>query len=442
VLKDNHPLGEGFFQPAVAPAPIGAVLRRASDIVERKLCWLWPGRVPLGKLTLFAGDPGLGKSAVTIDIAARESRGTAWPDGASNNHAGSVIILSAEDDDEDTIRPRLRVAGANLDKVHILQAVRHAKPNGETSVDYFSLQTDVVALQDAVVKLGDVRLVIVDPISAYLGNTDSHVNAKVRGLLAPLIQIAQILRFSVIALDHLSKSNQPALYRPNGSIAFTAAARAVWFFAKNPEDPAQHLMLPGKMNLAREQTGLSYTLREAEPDIVAVTWGDAVSVTVDSVLQPEDTEERSERLEAVDWLRERLSDGPVSSKQIKKDAQAAGHLDRTVRRAKVSLGVIAYHEDAYQGSWIWSLPIPEEPPKVATTPKGGHAKKVATFGDLATLTKSVTPGSQPSYTLEDPEKPALDCRCDACEGRFGTVAGWRAHVARGRCAAPVMEAAD
>src|SRR5262249_44074013 len=157
-----------------------------SDIVERKLCWLWPGRIPLGKFTLFAGDPGLGKSAATIDIAARVTRGTSWPDGAPNDQPGSVIILSAEDDDEDTIRPRLRVAGANLDKVHILQAVRHAKTDGDTTLDHFSLATDVAALRDAVVSLEDVRLVIIDPISAYLGNTDSHVNARVRGIIAPL----------------------------------------------------------------------------------------------------------------------------------------------------------------------------------------------------------------------------------------------------------------
>src|SRR5207249_1677314 len=191
------------------------------------------------------------------------TRGTAWPDGAANSQPGSVIILSAEDDDEDTIRPRLRVAGADLNKVHILQAVRLAKPDGGTTLDYFNLARDVIALQDAVVKLEDVRLVIVDPISAYLGNTDSHVNARVRGLIAPLTQVAQTLRFSVIALDHLNKSNQrTALYRPNGSIAFTAAARAVWFFARNPDDPTQRLMLPGKMNLARDQNGLSYALRE------------------------------------------------------------------------------------------------------------------------------------------------------------------------------------
>jgi hypothetical protein len=404
------------------PAPLGAVLRRASDIVERKLSWLWPGRIPLGKLTLFAGDPGLGKSAATIDIAARVTRGTAWPDGAANSQPGSVIILSAEDDDEDTIRPRLRVAGANLDKVYILQAVRHAKPDGGTSLDHFNLAADVEALQDAVVSLEDVRLVIVDPISAYLGGTDSHVNSKVRGLLAPLSAVAQTLRFAVILLDHLSKApSRPALYRPNGSIAFTAAARAVWFFAKNPDDPAQHLMLPGKSNLAREQKGLSYTLGEGEPDIVKVAWGEAVSMSADAVLELENTEERSERLEATDWLREFLSDGPAPTEEIQKAAKSAGYAWRTMRRAKDALG-IEPSKGGFQGPWSWQLPQRCPPnPKMATLETWTPLAQVATF--------EAPPES--GYT---PDADGPGCTCQACGSRFGTIAGWRYHVGGKRCA--------
>ena len=418
------------------PDPLGAVLRRASDIEERKLCWLWPARLPLGKLTLFAGDPGLGKSAATIDIAARVTRGTAWPDGAVNTQSGSVIILSAEDDCEDTIVPRLRVAGANLEKVHILQAVRHAKDDGGTTLDYFSLATDVTALQDAVVSLEDVRLVIVDPVSAYLGSTDSHVNAKVRGLLAPLAQVAQTLRFAVILLDHLSKApSRPALYRPNGSIAFTAAARAVWFFAKSPDDPSQHLMLPGKSNLAREQQGLSYTLEDGEPDIVVVRWGGAVSITADAVLEPEDIEERSERMEATDWLRDRLSAGPVSPKDIDKDSRAAGLAWRTVRRAKDALGVKP-HKDGFDQGWSWQLPEDgQRPPKMSTS------ETWTPSATLATLAKNVTPEVAPETTGYLPDSDGPGCTCQACESHFGTVAGWKAHVSRNRCI-PAEQAAD
>src|SRR5205807_3082914 len=125
------------------PAATGAVLRCFTDIPEQELSWLWPSRIPLGKLTLFAGDPGLGKSLITLDIAARVTRGVDWPDSGLNEKRGSVIILSAEDDASDTIRPRLRAAGADLDKLHELQAVRRTKPDGETFLDHFSLETDI-----------------------------------------------------------------------------------------------------------------------------------------------------------------------------------------------------------------------------------------------------------------------------------------------------------
>lgn len=332
------------------------VLRRVSEIPAQKVSWLWPGRIPLGKLTLFAGDPGLGKSLVTLDIAARVTRGREWPDGTANSQPGSVIILSAEDDAADTIRPRLEAADADLSKVHILQAVRRAKADGDATLDQFSLETDLVALQDAVASLDDVRLILIDPFSSYLGSTDSHVNSKVRGLLAPLAGLASVLQIAVIAVDHLNKSNLPALYRPGGSIAFVAAARAVWLFAKNPDDAAQRLMLPGKLNLAADQTGLSYTVIEATHGVAAVAWGGTVERSPDAVLEPEPAEARSERLEAMDWLMDRLSRGPVSSEHIKADARAAGLAWRTVRRAKDALGCHSKKE-SFEGGWSWRLPF-------------------------------------------------------------------------------------
>jgi KaiC/GvpD/RAD55 family RecA-like ATPase len=332
----------------------GLVLRCFRDIEPKPLRWLWPGRIPLGKLTLFAGDPGLGKSFVTLDVAARVTRGESWPDGApASCQVGSVIVLSAEDDPSDTIRPRLEAAGANLSKVHVLQAVRREKPDGETSLEHFSLETDLVALQDAVASFGDARLVVIDPISAYLGNTDSHINAKVRGLVSPLADIAAGLDVAVVAVTHLNKSTSSALYRACGSIAFIAAARAVWLFGKNPDDPAGRLMLPGKMNLAPEQMGIAYTLA-SERHVAVVAWGAAVSVSADVMLEPEGAERRSERIDAIEWLRERLSSGAVAQREIKREAAKEGFSWATVRRAKDALGIIA-EKSGYQGPSQWRL---------------------------------------------------------------------------------------
>lgn len=416
----------------------GAVLQCIRDIPAQELCWLWPGRIPLGKLTLFAGDPGLGKSLVTLDIVAHLTRGTGWPDGSPNDQLGSAIILSAEDDAADTIRPRLEAAGADLSRVHILQAVHRPRPNGDTSLEYFSLETDIVALQDAVASLDDVRLIVLDPISAYLGRTDSHVNAKVRGLLAPLVELSQSLRVAVIAVDHLSKSNRPAIYRPNGSIGFTAASRAVWLFAKSPDDLTQRLMLPGKMNLAPDQTGLSYTLKEERPGVVAVIWGEAVRSSADAVLQPEAVEERSERLEAMDWLRELLAEGPVSQKQIQKDAKGAGFAWRTVRRAKDALGIVS-DKEGFKGGWHWRLPASEDVQlhsKMSSSETWTPSPKLDTFGKDGLATPQKAPcgneGANGSgYSPDNNEGPG--CTCLYCKEHFGTIAGWRTHRLRGRC---------
>jgi len=426
-----------FAEYTEACAP-GAVLRRISDIPAQELRWLWPGRIPLGKLTLFAGDPGLGKSFVTLDIAAHVTRGKTWPDGTpGSGERGSVIILSAEDDAADTIRPRLDAAGADLDRILILQAVRRARPSGETTLEHFSLETDVLALQDAVASVNDPGLIILDPISAYLGSTDSHVNARVRGLLAPLAELAGSLRVAVVAVDHLSKSNRPALYRPNGSIAFTAAARAVWLFAKNPDDPTQRLMLPGKMNLAPDQLGLSYTFQERSQGVVVVAWGGPVRLTADAALEPEATGEKSERLEAMEWLREQLSGGPLTAKQIRTDAKTAGFSWSTLRRAKDTLGVV-HSKQGFALGWVWELPTAEgahATPKMLTPETWAPSAEVDTFGVHGSPNIQNATSVHREENAEDfiRDRVGPGCACVKCNGHFGTVAGWRGHKSRGRC---------
>jgi putative DNA primase/helicase len=415
-----------IFAEAAAPPAAGAVLHRISDVPPQKLSWLWPGRIPLGKLTLFSGDPGLGKSLVTLDIASRVTCKRAWPDGAPNEKSGSVVLLSSEDDAADTIRPRLEAANADLTRIHILEAVRRPKQDGTTTLDQFNLQDDITALQDAITKLEDVRLVIIDPISAYLGKTDSHVTAKVRGLLAPLIAAAQTLRFSVIFLEHLNKSNLKAMYRSSGSIGFIAAARAAWCFGQDPDEPEKRLMLPVKMNLAPGQKGLSYRVQESLPDVPAVVWGEAVTVTADAILQPESTDERSERMGAMDWLRNQLANGPVSAKQILADARG-DYSEITLRRAKKALGVIA-QKDGFAQGWSWQLPEGDhETPKVLTLLEGAPSAQVITFDVPAQ-----------GYI---PDSEGCGVTCKDCGHHFGTPSGWKYHKVGGRCDSK-FEAAD
>jgi putative DNA primase/helicase len=315
--------------PAPAPAaesaagPPGAIMRRLADVAAEPIAWLWPGRIARGKVTLLAGDPGLGKSYCSLDISARVTTGRAWPDGADACERGSVILLSAEDDAADTIRPRLEAAGADLERVYIFDAIR----DKQSRVRCFSLTADMAALEAKLADLG-VRLVVIDPISAYLGGIDSHKNTDVRAVLAPLATMASKHKIAILAITHLSKSERDPLSRLSGSIAFGAAARAVWLVAKDPEQPERRLLLSLKNNLAREATGLAFALAGDEEGRAAVAW------------EPEPVEEM-------------LAAGPRPAKAIEAAAGERGISLRTVRRARALLGIRAY-KPTFGGGWIWS----------------------------------------------------------------------------------------
>ncbi len=362
-VEDNgRPKGKASKQRIGEP-----VLLRLSDVEPEPIEWVWPGRIAIGKLTLFAGDPGIGKSLITSDIAARVSKGLPWPDTPEAPEPGSVIMLSAEDDPADTIRPRLDAAGADVSKVHLLQAVSTINESDGTRIERtFSLERDVAALGEVLASMPDARMVTIDPISAYLGKTDSHKNADIRGLLAPLAELAQRFRVAMVVITHLNKSAGPPMYRSMGSLAFVAAARMVWAVAKDPKDAANRLMLPVKCNIAKDSTGLSYRIVEVN-GAPCLAWSpDPIDVAVDDVLaagaEKKDTKGQQAIDEAADFLRQVLADGPVASKLIKAEASTNGGPSwATIRRAQVELGIVPKPDRFGKGAiWMWALPDPPE----------------------------------------------------------------------------------
>jgi RecA-family ATPase len=234
------------------------VLTRFSDIPPEEIQWLWQGRIARGKLTLIAGDPGFGKSLLTIDLAARVSTGADWPDFPIPAPLGDTVMLSVEDGRADTIRPRLDAAGADCTRVLHLEGATIGD-DGKSRPRTLSFKRDMEALEDALKSLPECRLVIVDPISAYLDDTDSHKNADVRGLLAPLAELAERLKIAVVLIQHLNKggTGANALYRPMGSLAFVAAARAAYIVTKDKNNADRRMMLPAKNNLAKDTTELN-----------------------------------------------------------------------------------------------------------------------------------------------------------------------------------------
>lgn len=234
-----------------SPQPRSALITcRASDVTPEKIEWIWPGRIACGKHTTIAGDPGTGKSQVMISIIAAVTTGGKLPCSEGYAPLGSVIILAAEDGVADTIVPRLLAAGANVERVHIVTAVRVG--NGTRT---FNLQADLKMLEQKIGDVGDVGLVCIDPISSYLGKVDSHKNAELRAVLEPVGRMAEDARVGILSVTHFSKggagASTKALYRFIGSIAFTAAPRAAFVVVEDPDDKDRRLFLHGKNNLAK-----------------------------------------------------------------------------------------------------------------------------------------------------------------------------------------------
>ncbi|MCL2646273.1 MAG: AAA family ATPase [Phycisphaerales bacterium] len=348
----------------VTPKVSGPVLTCMADVEPREIKWLWPGRVPLGRITLLVGRPGEGKSFLTTDMAARITTGTPWPDG-SDCPAGSVILVSAEDDPGDTIRPRLDAHNADVRKVHLLSAVRRVGEDGQLYEILFTLE-DVASLEAALKATPDCRLIVVDPIGSFLGgDTDSHRDNEVRAVLAPVAKLAEKYGPAVLAVAHRRKgTGSVADDLALGSRAFTGIARAVWHLTRDKENKSRRLLLPGKNNLAPEGNGLAFHI---VGDPAAVAWEhDPVDMSADDALAQENGfgedakpgPEPDAQNQATDWLADELADMQEHpTKDIQDAAKEAGLAWRTVQKASKRLNV-KVHRTGFGGGYVWQLTKP------------------------------------------------------------------------------------
>jgi hypothetical protein len=300
-------------------------VRPASAIPRETVEWVWPGRIPAGKLTVIEGDPATAKSTMTLDLAARVTTGATWPDGALGRAPASVLLLSAEDGWGDTIRPRLEAAGADLDRCFCV-AARQVDGEHGPMLRPVVLPEDIAWIA-RLIEQSDATMVVVDVLAAYLSDRiDSHKDQSVRRLLHLLALAASSTGAAVILIRHHNKApGTSPLYRGGGSIGIIGAARAAYAVIRDPDDVDHRLVATVKSNLAAEAPTWGYMLVDV-PDlgVARIEW-DAESDRR-SAAELLAGSQSSALAEAVAWLSawRAAHPGRVSAGELISDATDAG----------------------------------------------------------------------------------------------------------------------
>jgi putative DNA primase/helicase len=369
-------------KPKTLP-PAEFIAQMGDKIVIKVIRWLWPDRVPLGKITLYAGNPDNGKSLAAMDLAARVTQGLPFPDAKNPVKPSEVMMLLGEDDLEDTAVPRLMSAGADLSKIHFPKGMSRpfvvaTKDGPDANDPEVRLDFDLPAIDTYLGQHPEIRLIIIDPISNYLGDVSMVAEQEVRTILIPLKRIAEQRQIAVVIVMHLNKKNElDAISRVGGAMAFIGVARSSWMFIRDAagedgeaKDSFSMSRIKGNLTAAGGG-GIAYSVKahpitipgEGEVFIPYVAWGEKTVQSADEVLEakrggrqgagrPEGTSPQLQ--EAMAWLQDALQDGGVASKKLFKDAlDGAGIAAGTLRRAGKALGI---KPQKLADGWLWELP--------------------------------------------------------------------------------------
>lgn len=362
----------------------GVILVCGSTLTPKPIAWLWRDWLAQGKLHVLAGAPGQGKTTLLIAMGATVTIGGRFPDG-SRCEVGNVVVWSGEDDPADTLLPRFIAARGDASRVHFAEATRI---DGE--ILPFDPARDMPQLLSAIERIGNVKLVMVDPVvSAVAG--DSHKNGEVRRALQPLVDLAASTGAAVVGISHFSKGGQgqDPTQRVIGSVAFAAVARVVLVAAKVKSDDGEdrRILARSKSNIGPDEGGFEYHLDQVEalPGIYAsrVAWGSAVEGSARELLaQPDSDSEAPSSAQgaAEDFLRELLT-AVTPTATVKQEAKDAGHSWATVRRAAEALKVVR-RKGGMQEGWYWSLPEGAQSSPKTLIKKRAHVRpELSTFDD-------------------------------------------------------------
>jgi AAA domain len=348
-----------------SPLGVGTLL---SDVQPEQVRWLWQGRIPLGKITVIDGDPGLGKSLITLDLAARITRGREMPDGTPGPQGG-VVLASGEDGLADTVRPRLEVAGADLTRIVDITVTVQEKGQLLTIPD------DLARLEQAIVRVGAV-LVVIDPVYSFLNhkvNTDK--DSQIRQALSQLAKLAERLGVAIVLVRHLNKADEKkAIYRGGGSMGLIGLARSGLLVAKSRKSQG-NVLASVKCNLAARPPAMVFSVEATPRGIPLIDWlGEGTETADELTLQfrPNKTHQ------AAIFLTDALSKEPLPSKALEVMAAQAGIASKTYQRARKVAGVESRQT---RDGWLSSMPTQMVTPSDGQALGKGDGEQIA--GGLA-----------------------------------------------------------
>lgn len=313
-------------------------IRRMSEVTPEVVGFLWPPYVPLGKVTILEGHPGMGKSYLSLDLAAKVTTGQVPADGKP----GNVALLTCEDGLGDTIRNRLDTLGADCERVFHFSSEHGIELSDEEH--WKSLLSGLEKIKPT--------LIIIDPIQGFIGrDVDLNRANSVRWIMSRLAALAEDMECSILLIRHLTKGTRDsAILRGSGSVDFAAAARCIILVGKNPNNPEQAVMVHTKHSLTEQGPSLAFEINEG-----GLVWHGPTSLTAADLLQPEQPGGNRRIDEVSKLLTELLNSGPMPAKAIFEACSVAGYPEVTVKRAKALLGITSSKPGIGSG-WMWQLP--------------------------------------------------------------------------------------
>lgn len=306
-----------------------------ADVESKNVEFLWYPYIPYGKITIIQGDPGEGKTTAVLRIAALLTKGEKLPEDNQEREPVNVIYQTAEDGLADTVKPRLEAAGADCSRILVI----------DESAENLSMLDS--RIEEALKETG-AKLIILDPIQAYLGsNVDMHRANEIRPVMKHLGNIAEKYGCAIILIGHMNKaSGSKSTYRGLGSIDFQATARSVLIVGRIKDDPTCRVIVHDKSSLAPEGPSIAFRLDKDN----GFEWEGIIDITVDELLSGE--QKTSKLNKAKDFLKSYLADGPKAYNDIEVEAAENGIKSRTLYTAKDELGVVSKKVGA---KWFWGF---------------------------------------------------------------------------------------